>query len=97
MVTTGKAADGELARDQIHDGGDDLEALRERVHELELELEDRKLIDRAKGLLMDWGMSEADAYARMRRASMDSRRPLRDIAEAVCLSGLVFRQAEGES
>ncbi len=71
---------------------DDVEALRERVRELESKLEEHKLIDRAKSALMEEGLSEAEAYARMRKASMDSRRPLRDVAEAVCLSKLVRRE-----
>ncbi len=44
----------------------------------------RKAIERAKGLLMvKENLSEADAFARLRRASQVSGRPLRVIAEAV--------------
>ncbi len=44
----------------------------------------RKAIERAKGLLMEKEkLSEADAFARLRRASQVSGRPLRVIAEAV--------------
>ena len=44
----------------------------------------RKVIERAKGLLMEKeSLSEADAFARLRKASQVSGRPLRVIAEAV--------------
>jgi two-component system, response regulator PdtaR len=44
----------------------------------------RKAIERAKGLLMEKeSLNEADAFARLRRASQVSGRPLRVIAEAV--------------
>ena len=44
----------------------------------------RKVIERAKGLLMEKeGLSEKDAFDRLRRASQASQRPLKVIAEAV--------------
>ena len=44
----------------------------------------RKAIERAKGLLMaKEGLSEQDAFARLRKASQVSGRPLRVVAEAV--------------
>ncbi|MDD4910596.1 MAG: GAF and ANTAR domain-containing protein [Candidatus Omnitrophica bacterium] len=51
------------------------------------ELESRKLIERAKGILMKQkGLSEEEAYKVMQRHSMDSRKSMRQIAEAVILS-----------
>ena len=48
------------------------------------ELAARKAIERAKGLLMEReGLSEADAFTRLRKASQVSGRPLKVIAEAV--------------
>ena len=42
------------------------------------------MIERAKGLLMEKdGISEAEAFARMRGASQRTGKPLREIAEAV--------------
>jgi len=53
----------------------------------EQELAARKLIERAKGILMkSRGLSEDEAFGEMRRTAMDSRRSLKDIAEAVILS-----------
>ena len=51
------------------------------------ELESRKLIERAKGILMKRdGLSEAEAYNRIRKYSMDSRRSMREVSEAIILS-----------
>ena len=62
----------------------ELQALREEAGSLRDALEARKLIERAKGLLMDKdGLSEGEAFARLRGASQQTGRPLRDVAEAV--------------
>ena len=63
---------------------EELEALREEAESLAEALAARKAIERAKGLLMEKeGLSEQDAFARLRKASQVSGRPLRVIAEAV--------------
>ncbi len=63
---------------------DELSALREEAESLAEALTARKAIERAKGLLMEKeGLSEADAFDRLRRASQVSGRPLKVIAEAV--------------
>ncbi len=50
-------------------------------------LEDRKVIERAKGRLMDrLDLSEEEAFRRLRRAAMNSRRPMVEIARAVLVS-----------
>ncbi|NWF91471.1 MAG: GAF and ANTAR domain-containing protein [Syntrophaceae bacterium] len=51
------------------------------------ELETRKLVERAKGVLMKHqGLTEEDAFKRIRKASMDSRKTMREIAEAILLT-----------
>jgi two-component system, response regulator PdtaR len=51
------------------------------------ELETRKMVERAKEVLMrKRGMEIDEAYRWIRKRSMDSRKPLRDVAEAVLLS-----------
>ncbi len=51
------------------------------------ELEIRKLIERAKGVLMKrHGLTEEEAFKRIRKASMDSRKSMREIAEAILLT-----------
>ena len=63
---------------------DELAALREEAASLAEALVARKAIERAKGILMEKeGLSEADAFARLRKASQVSGRPLRVVAEAV--------------
>jgi response regulator NasT len=63
---------------------DELSALREEAESLSEALEARKIIERAKGLLMaKEGLTEEDAFARLRKASQVSQRPLKVIAEAV--------------
>ncbi|OQA90925.1 MAG: putative transcriptional regulatory protein pdtaR [Elusimicrobia bacterium ADurb.Bin231] len=50
------------------------------------ELETRKLVERAKGILMDKeGIKEADAYRKIQKLSMDKRKTLKEIAEAIIL------------
>ncbi len=63
---------------------DELAALREEAESLSEALAARKAIERAKGLLMEKeGLSEQDAFARLRKASQVSGRPLKVVAEAV--------------
>jgi response regulator NasT len=62
----------------------ELQALRDEAGSLRDALEARKLIERAKGLLMEKdGLSEAEAFARLRGASQQTGKPLREVAEAV--------------
>jgi two-component system, response regulator PdtaR len=63
---------------------EELAALREEAESLAEALAARKAIERAKGLLMEKeGLSEPDAFARLRRASQLSGRPLKVVAEAL--------------
>ena len=62
----------------------ELQALREEAESLAEALATRKVVERAKGLLMAReGLSEEDAFARLRRASQVSGRPMRVVAEAL--------------
>ncbi len=62
----------------------DRRRLEKTVARLEQALEARKTVEQAKGLLMDrFGLKEAEAYARMRRMAMDSRKSLREVAEVI--------------
>ena len=50
-------------------------------------LETRKAVDRAKGLLMDTqGLKEADAFRKIQRLSMNTRKSMREVAEAILLA-----------
>jgi two-component system, response regulator PdtaR len=62
----------------------ELEALRDEAESLAEALATRKVVERAKGLLMEReGMSENDAFVRLRRTSQASGRSLRVVAEAL--------------
>ena len=51
------------------------------------ELETRKRIERAKGILMrEEGLTEEKAYLKLQRFSMDHRKTMREVAEAIILS-----------
>jgi response regulator NasT len=60
------------------------QALDGKVRTLQDRLEVRKLIDRAKGLLMDRdGMTERDAFHLIQRRAMDGRTTMRAVAESL--------------
>lgn len=61
--------------------------LRDELKEAKGQLADRKLVDKAKGILMaDHGYSEPDAYKRMRSMAMSKGKRLAEIAEAIILA-----------
>jgi response regulator NasT len=63
---------------------EELQAVREEAGSLAEALAARKAIERAKGILMAReGLSEEDAFTRLRRASQVSGRPLKVVAEAL--------------
>lgn len=58
------------------------ENLRRELADARTELSDRKLIDRAKGLLISrHGLTEAEAHARLRRTAMDRGLKLAEVAQ----------------
>jgi AmiR/NasT family two-component response regulator len=57
------------------------------TRQLRRTLEERKVIERAKGRLMDrLNLSEEEAFRRLRRAAMNGRRPMVEIARALLVS-----------
>lgn len=61
-----------------------MHALRERVEKLDRQLKERKVIDRAKGKLMDaLHLTEKEAHYRMQKKSMDTGRRIADIAQEI--------------
>ena len=66
--------------------------LLEETIEMKRELETRKLVERAKGLLqLRYGLSEEEAYMRLRNQSRRLRRPMKELAEAIILAEDVNR------
>lgn len=66
------------------------------IQQLELELNDvknslemRKILDRAKGILMDaYNLNESEAYRRIQQYSMSKRKTIKEVAEAIIRSTL---------
>ncbi len=64
----------------------ELRASQKESEDLRASLESRKAVERAKGILMETaGLTEADAFRRIQRLSMNSRRSMREVAEAILL------------
>ncbi|CUU11229.1 MAG: response regulator [Armatimonadetes bacterium] len=73
----------EIALSRYHDT---LE-LEQQVNDLKDALETRKIIERAKGILMDtYGLREQEAYRRIQVQSMNTRKSMREIAEAIIIA-----------
>ena len=62
------------------------QALRD-AEKLREDLETRKIVDRAKGVLIDRGMKENDAYQTMQRKARDNRSSMREVAEKILAEG----------
>ena len=61
-------------------------SLREEVHKLKDTLATRKILEQAKGLLMQNGMTEEQAHRHMQKIAMNRRASLRAVAEAILLT-----------
>jgi response regulator NasT len=61
--------------------------LQKQVGDLRETLETRKVVDRAKGILMDTqGLTEHEAFRKIQKMSMNTRKPMKEIAEAIVLA-----------
>lgn len=78
-----------VARARFHEWQD---ARRQR-DQLETKLEERKLIERAKGLLMDTrGFSEREAYRFLQKTSQDKNTPMIDLARKILLAAPLLQR-----
>ena len=69
--------------------------LEKQVDNLQDQIETRKLVDRAKGILMDTqGLTEAAAFRRIQRMSMNTRKTMKEIAQAIILTHEAGSDAE---
>jgi signal transduction protein with GAF and PtsI domain len=67
----------------------------EETAEMRRQLETRKLVERAKGILQTrHNLTEEEAYLRLRNESRRLRRPMRELAEAIILSEDLSRKSE---
>nr|MBC7244918.1 response regulator [Chloroflexota bacterium] len=77
---------------------EEFRAVQKEVEDLKEALETRKLVDRAKGILMDTqGLTEQEAFRRIQKMSMNTRRPMKEIAEAIILAHEVREEKESNS
>jgi response regulator NasT len=65
----------------------EIEAMRHENEALKRKLESRKLVERAKGILMmRLGLSEPEAFRRIQKTAMDTRRSMADVAQALLVT-----------
>ncbi|MBI2863530.1 MAG: response regulator [Chloroflexi bacterium] len=65
----------------------EFKTLEKEVGDLRETLETRKLVERAKGVLMDTqGLKETEAFRKIQKLSMNTRKSMREIAEAILLA-----------
>jgi signal transduction protein with GAF and PtsI domain len=69
--------------------------LLEETLEMKRQLETRKVVERAKGILQQrYSLTEEEAYLRLRNESRRLRRPMKDLAEAIILAEDLSRQSQ---
>ena len=70
--------------------------LAEETADMKRQLETRKSVERAKGILQKrHSLTEEEAYLRMRNESRRLRRPMKDLADAIILSEELSRKDAG--
>jgi AmiR/NasT family two-component response regulator len=71
----------------------EFQAMHQEVKDLQNALETRKLVDRAKGILMDTqGLEEQEAFRKIQKMSMNTRKPMKEVAEAIILAHQASQQ-----
>ena len=67
---------------------EEVENLKEKIDDLRELIENRKIIEKAKGILMEkHRVPEAEAYRIMQKAAMDKRKTLRQVADGILKEG----------
>jgi len=62
----------------------EIQTLRGEIGDLEETLRTRKIVERAKGILMRrYGLDEGEAFARIQKQARDARKTMREVAEAI--------------
>ena len=88
----GEQIGGAIAKSHLHAEN---ARLQEETQEMKRQLETRKLVERAKGILQaKYKLTEEAAYLRLRNESRRLRRPMRDLAEAIILSDEIVSNSE---
>jgi len=95
LVKPVKQADLETAIDLAMLRFRELDTLRREADDLRQALEDRKTVERAKGVIMQrMAVDEAEAFRRLRRAASDGNRKLVDVARQVLGADEVFAELD---
>jgi uroporphyrinogen-III synthase len=91
LTFVGEQMGGALSRSRLLDEN---ARLVEETQEMKRQLETRKLVERAKGILQyKFNLTEEEAYLRLRNESRRLRRPMRDLAEAIILTEDLARKS----
>ena len=70
----------------------------EETLEMKRQLETRKVVERAKGILQHrYSLTEEESYLRLRNESRRLRRPMKDLADAIILAEDLSRKSEAAS
>jgi len=92
LTFMGEQMGGAISKSRLTDENVRLQA---ETLEMKRQLETRKLVERAKGILQaKYKLSEEDAYLRLRNESRRLRRPMRELAEAIILAEDVTAKTE---
>lgn len=71
----------------------EFKALEKELSDTRNILETRKIVERAKGVLMDTqGLKEAEAFRKIQKLSMNTRKSMREVAEAILLANQVGKE-----
>ncbi len=92
LTFMGEQMGGAIAKSRL---AEENARLLEETLEMKRQLETRKLVERAKGILQyKHNLTEEEAYLRLRNESRRLRRPMRDLAEAIILAEDLSRKTE---
>lgn len=92
LTFVGEQMGGAIAKSVL---ADENARLVEETMEMRRQLETRKVVERAKGILQQrYALTEEDAYLRLRNESRRLRRPMKELAEAIILSEELSRRNE---
>jgi uroporphyrinogen-III synthase len=92
LTFVGEQMGSAIARSVLEDQN---QKLQEEALEAKRQLEMRKLVERAKGILQQrHNLTEEEAYLRLRNESRRLRRPMKDLAEAIILSEDLARKSD---
>jgi response regulator NasT len=95
LVKPIKRADLEPAIAIVMRRFEQFQVMRRETADLKQALEDRKLIERAKGLLMKKAsLDEAEAFRRLQELASDQNRKLAEIAQMILVADEAFQQPE---